>query len=226
MSPRYEGKPKELAQWKAEVAAAVFVTGYEQRHKHTQAGIAFDKFMIAAMRDYEAGKKLTVAQKFAVAVSQNDHGIVYPDATAQMLQNTIVTLGVGSLAKLGGNALRLLLKSVAAEETASLRSLASQVRVAGQHLAARNQRTIAVGVDSKGNLFAGSSSGFDKGQRAVLNELGITRVAGSGKLHAEEELMREVPDLWRIGTSVRMPCGPAEHNCALQLLLRGVVVEP
>jgi hypothetical protein len=100
------------------------------------------------------------------------------------------------------------------------------VREAGLHPAARNHRTIAVGADSEGSLFAGSSNGFDAGQRAVLERLGITRVPGSGKLHAEEELLRGVPGLQRVGTSVRSPCGPAEHNCALQLVQRGVEVEP
>jgi hypothetical protein len=81
-------------------------------------------------------------------------------------------------------------------------------------------------MDSQGNLFAGSSSGFDAGQRAALDELGITRVPRSATLHAEEELLRGVPDLQQIGTSVRMPCGPAEHDCALQLATRDVEVEP
>lgn len=86
---------------------------------------------------------------------------------------------------------------------------------------------IAVGVDSEGNLFAGSSNGFDPGQRAALDELGIIRVPGSGNLHAEEEeLLRGVPDLQQVGTSVRMPCGPEEHDCALQLANAGVGVEP
>lgn len=112
-----------------------------------------------------------------------------------------------------------------AAKTPGLKSLASEVREAGMHPAARNNRTIAVGIDADGGLFAGSSNGFDAGQRAALERLGITRVPGSGALHAEEELLRGVPTLQRVGTSVRAPCGASEHNCALQLIERGVGVE-
>lgn len=108
----------------------------------------------------------------------------------------------------------------------SLRALAAQVREAGIHAAARNQRVIAVGEDGAGGLHAGSSNGFDAGQRAQLEALGITRVPGSGSLHAEEELIRGVTGLKRVGTSKRDPCGPAEHNCAQQLAERGIEVEP
>ena len=37
--------------------------------------------------------------------------------------------------------------------------------------------------------------------------------------------LRDVPDLRRVGTSVRDPCGPDEHNCRQQLLDRGVEIE-
>jgi hypothetical protein len=106
-----------------------------------------------------------------------------------------------------------------------LKSMAEEVRSAGTHPASRNQRTIAVGQDSKGNLHVRSSNGLDAGQRAARDRLGLQSVPGSGNLHAEEELLRSVPDLERVGTSARMPCGPLEHNCALQLAERGVVVE-
>lgn len=116
--------------------------------------------------------------------------------------------------------------SAATEAAPSLRSLAQQVREAGLHPAAVERRTIAIGANSEGELFAGSSNGFDAGQRAALEDLGITRVPGSPELHAEEELLRGVPGLTRVGTSVRMPCGPLEHDCALQLANAGVQVEP
>ncbi len=115
--------------------------------------------------------------------------------------------------------------AIVAAKTPGLNSLASEIREAGLHPAARNNRTIAVGIDADGGLFAGSSNGFDAGQRAALARLGITRVPGSGALHAEEELLRGVPTLQRVGTSVRAPCGASEHNCALQLIERGVGVE-
>src|SRR5439155_14567962 len=54
-----------------------------------------------------------------------------------------------------------------------LTDLADEVRTSGLHPAAVNQRTIAVGADSEGSLFAGSSNGFDAGQRAALERLGI-----------------------------------------------------
>lgn len=111
------------------------------------------------------------------------------------------------------------------ESVESLRNMASQIRQSGLHPIARNNRTIAVGQDDAGTLYAGSSNGFDAGQRAALEQLGIVRVPGSGGLHAEEELLREVPQLARVGTSVRVPCGPSEKNCMAQLLARGVQVK-
>jgi len=107
----------------------------------------------------------------------------------------------------------------------SLKDLANEVRTAGVHPAAINQRTIAVGIDSDETLFAGSSNGFDAGQRAALERLGIQRVPGSANLHAEEELLRGVPNLERVGTSVRAPCGPDENDCASKLARAGVEVD-
>jgi len=106
-----------------------------------------------------------------------------------------------------------------------LKDMASEVRDAGLHPAARNQRVIAVGSDGSGGLHAGSSNGFDAGQRAALERLGINRVPGSAKLHAEEELLRALDDLKKVGTSKRMPCGPSEHDCLRQLVERGVEIE-
>lgn len=111
----------------------------------------------------------------------------------------------------------------------TLRSLAEQIRTAGRPGAAVNQRTIAVGEDAAGSLYAGSSGGFDAGQRAAADALGIIRVpsrtVGGQVLHAEENLVGAVPDLQRVGTSVRPPCGPLEHNCAAMLDELGVVVD-
>lgn len=106
-----------------------------------------------------------------------------------------------------------------------LTDIASDIRTSGLHPAAVNQRTIAVGQDTSGNLYVGSSNGFDAGQREAIDTHGVQRVPGSGSLHAEEELLRAVPDLQRIGTSVRAPCGPGEHNCLQQLVDRGVTIE-
>ena len=106
----------------------------------------------------------------------------------------------------------------------ALKRAASEIREAGLHPAARNQRVIAVGVGRGRQIYAGSSNGFDAGQRAALARLGIKRVPGSGRLHAEEELLRAVPRLRRVATSRLAPCGPAKHNCAAQLKARGVKV--
>lgn len=102
---------------------------------------------------------------------------------------------------------------------------AEKIRKAGTHPASRNQRTVAVGENSEGELFAGSSNGFDKGQRAAAEELGVKCVSCKKGQHAEENLLREVPDLKRVGTSSRAPCGAGEHNCRGQLLEKGVEID-
>jgi hypothetical protein len=132
-------------------------------------------------------------------------------------------VGVASFAIPGGAGVKALREVKTLEKT--LRSLAEEVRTSGLHPLAVDKRTIAVGIDAEGNLFAGSSNGFDRGQSAALSRLGISKVTGSSKLHAEEELLRGVPNLKRVGTSVRMPCGASEHNCALQMSDRGVEME-
>lgn len=120
-------------------------------------------------------------------------------------------------------------------EDASFFADAGATGTSALHPAAMNHRVIAVGVDGDGHLWAGSSNGFDPGQRAALSRLGITRVPGSSYLHAEEELLPQaaatrglpgVPNLRRIGTSVRYPCGPLEHDCLGQLTNAGVGIEP
>src|SRR5262249_43036206 len=85
----------------------------------------------------------------------------------------------------------------------SLVALASKIRGAGRHPAARNNRVIAVGVDAQGKLVAGSSNGFDRGQRAAAEALGIECVPSKKACHAEENLMREVSTLQKVGTSRR-----------------------
>ena len=102
---------------------------------------------------------------------------------------------------------------------------AEQIRLAGTHSASRNRRTIAVGEDQHGNLYAASSNRFDRGQRAAAKALNIQCVNCRGKAHAEEHLIREVPGLRRVGTSNQPPCGPSGNNCRGQLLERGVVID-
>jgi RHS repeat-associated protein len=106
-----------------------------------------------------------------------------------------------------------------------LKALANEIREGGVHAPARNQRTIAVGEDAQGVLWAGSSNGFDKGQRAAADRLGVQRVPSRKGAHAEENLLREVPELKRAGTSKRAPCGAGEHNCAAQLERAGVEID-
>ncbi len=102
-----------------------------------------------------------------------------------------------------------------------LKAMAKQIREAGDHPAAINQRTVAVGQDETGNLTAGSSNGFDAGQREMADSLGIRRVPSLADQHAEENLLSDNNgSLWplrRVGTDARTPCGLEEHNCAGQL---------
>ncbi|HEU4551294.1 MAG TPA: RHS repeat-associated core domain-containing protein [Chitinophaga sp.] len=112
-----------------------------------------------------------------------------------------------------------------------LGSLAKEIADSGDHFFAQKLRTVAVGEDSSGKLFAASSNGLDAGQRAKALELGITPLNSStvmvdGKnLHAEEVLLKEVDDLKAVGTWKRAPCGPDEHNCLQQLIDKGVKIE-
>jgi RHS repeat-associated protein len=112
-----------------------------------------------------------------------------------------------------------------ASESGDLVQKADTIRRAGSHPASRNQRTIAVGEDASGTLYAGSSNGFDRGQRAAAEGLGVRCVSCKGGAHAEENLIREVPNLQGVGTSSRLPCGVGEHNCRGQLEQRGVRID-
>ena len=108
----------------------------------------------------------------------------------------------------------------------TLKGYAKQIREAGDHPASVNQRTVAVGQDEAGNLTAGSSNGFDGGQRAMADSLGIRRVPSLADQHAEENLISDnegsIWPLKRVGTDARIPCGPDEHDCAAQLDALGI----
>lgn len=106
-----------------------------------------------------------------------------------------------------------------------LQRIADMIRRAGKHPASRNQRTIAVGMDKNGGLHAGSSGGFDEGQRKMAERLGIPRVPTKKGKHAEENLMSCIEGLKSVGTSKRAPCGSDEHNCAKQLTDAGIDVD-
>ncbi len=144
---------------------------------------------------------------------------------------TEVGLDIGTAALTGGASRGTSLTTVGTIEVEgavakqSLTAIAGEIRQAGTHPAAVNNRTIAVGENAQGQLFAGSSNGFDRGQRAAAQSRGVTCVSCKKGAHAEENLMREVPGLRRVGTSKRSPCGPSEHNCAGQLADRGIEVE-
>jgi hypothetical protein len=101
--------------------------------------------------------------------------------------------------------------------------LAEEIRLGGHFLAAA-RRTIAVGQDAAGSLFVASSNRLDSGMRAVAQRLGVKEIPSVIGKHAEEVLMEGVPDLVRIGTSKRLPCGPGEHNCLEQLISKGIEI--
>jgi hypothetical protein len=110
----------------------------------------------------------------------------------------------------------------------TLQALANEIREAGAPRAARC-RVIAVGVDSKGKLWAGSSNNFDKGMREAAKRLGIEMVKTLDEHHAEENLMEAVPDLRAVGTSPQEPCPggpkPKQHDCNAQLEAKGIFVD-
>jgi hypothetical protein len=141
---------------------------------------------------------------------------------------TVPYVGVGG--KLLSNSLKNMGRSArfAAEagsraEARPLHELAEEISNAGHPVASR-MRTIAVGEDSAGNLYVGSSNGLDRGMQEAAKSLNVSRVPDRPGLHAEEELLQAVPDLRRVGTFRRTPCGGAEHDCTQQLLDRGVEV--
>ena len=114
-----------------------------------------------------------------------------------------------------------------------LTKLAKQISEGNEstHFFAKVMRTVAVGQDSKGNLFAASSNGLEPGQVEVARSLGVTPLNTStmevnGKnLHAEEVLLRQVSDLEAVGTWKRLPCGDTEHNCMQQLIDADIKIE-
>ncbi|WP_143331232.1 hypothetical protein [Burkholderia aenigmatica] len=107
----------------------------------------------------------------------------------------------------------------------TLQKPAQKIREAGKFKPAVDQRTIAVGQGESGGLLAGSSNGFDAGQREMADSLGIKRVPAYKNKHAEENLMNCVPGLKSAGTSKRDHRGPSEHNCADQLADKGIDVD-
>lgn len=112
-----------------------------------------------------------------------------------------------------------------------LTELAKEISESADHFLAEVCRTVSVGQDATGGLFAASSNGLDPGQVAKCQELGVTPLNTStihvnGKnLHAEEVLLKNVDNLEAVATWKRMPCGPSEHNCMQQLTDAGIKVE-
>lgn len=112
-----------------------------------------------------------------------------------------------------------------------LTELAKEISESADHFLAEVCRTVSVGQDATGGLFAASSNGLDPGQVAKCQELGVTPLNTStihvnGKnLHAEEVLLKNVDNLEAVATWKRMPCGLSEHNCMQQLTDAGIKVE-
>jgi RHS repeat-associated protein len=184
-----------------------------------------DTFFDAADVLINTGQILGGAAAYAVgAATGNDTMMnVAADGIAEGRQDMM--LAGAALVTPGVNTASMKAAAVAIDKAESLVEKADQIRKAGNHPASRNQRTIAVGEDSNGKLHAASSNGFDRGQRAEAESLGINCVSCSKGAHAEENLLREVPDLQRVGTSKRSPCGASEHNCRGQLEAKGVKID-
>jgi hypothetical protein len=105
---------------------------------------------------------------------------------------------------------------------------AKQIRLAGTDPQSRDRRTFAVGKDDQGKLWAGSSNGFDKGQKAMCVQLGIETVPTRYDKHAEENLLAHwwlEQHLKVVGTSKLDPCGPEWHDCEGQLLQKRVIID-
>jgi hypothetical protein len=111
-------------------------------------------------------------------------------------------------------------------DIATLKGYARQIREAGDHVRAVEERVIAVGQDEGGNLVAGSSNGFDAGQRAMADSLGIRTVTNHLGQHAEEDLISDNEgSLWplkRVGADPQAPCGIDRNDCAGQLGRLGI----
>ena len=120
---------------------------------------------------------------------------------------------VGVVGKVGGKAGK-----------GELVKLAEKVRNAGDRQA-KNMRTIAVGESKDGVRYVGSSNRLDKGQKEKASQLGLRAVKDRKGKHAEEDLMDQVPELKRVGSNKRAPCGPDEHNCRRQLQDRGIEID-
>jgi large repetitive protein len=107
-----------------------------------------------------------------------------------------------------------------------LKSYARQIRLAGDDPQAINDRVVAVGQDEAGNLTAGSSNSFDRGQRLMADELQIRRVPSRAGYHAEEDLIADNEgSLWplrRVASDNQAPCGPERNDCAGQLDRLGI----
>jgi hypothetical protein len=106
---------------------------------------------------------------------------------------------------------------------AELKAFAQFIRGAAETNQAAGQRTIAVAQAPDGSLYAGSSYGFDAGQKAMAQLLGINLIPTDRRLHAEENLIKFLKgNFCTVGTYQQAPCGPDRHDCAGQLTRLGI----
>jgi RHS repeat-associated protein len=139
--------------------------------------------------------------------------------------NAILGWGIGGAAKLFSWLRAAPVVSGSAESSRDLVRIADEIRLAG-HPVSANMRTIVVGRDAEGRLYAATSSGrWDPGMRAEAERRGIACVRATGKCHAEENMLREAPQVKEIGTAKQAPCGPGRHDCRGQLDAAGVKVQ-
>ena len=120
----------------------------------------------------------------------------------------------------------ILVHNVESCDIDQLKAYARQIRLAGDDPQAVNERVMAVGQDEAGNLTAGSSNSFDRGQRLMADQLKIRRVPSRAGYHAEEDLIADNEgSLWplkRVASDNQVPCGPERNDCAGQLDRLGI----
>jgi len=150
-------------------------------------------------------------QKLSQLVEASKRATDTAVTTTKKVTTKVTSSAKNTIQKVRGKTGNVAVNSVRSPE--ELASIASRIKNAPDvHSAQLSHQVIAVGTDADGILVAASntSSSFTRGQRAIMDELGVTRapsrtVAGD-MLHAEENLLGVMPNPTGIGTSALKPC--------------------